>query len=118
MQLLLVEVFDHQGRSRIQFFNLSEIGRIVEHAIADKRFVYLDGGMFGRHRDVFGVTADNPWSEYATYLTEIEKLNPAPTLMIEHLDEQQLHQGLQFIFAQAAAIGITFEGASHRTPAS
>ena len=51
--------------------------------------------------------------DYATYLTEIEKLNPAPTLMIEHLDEQQLHQGLQFIFAQAAAIGITFEGARH-----
>ena len=51
---------------------------------------------------------------FATYLTEIEKLNPAPTLMIEHLDEQQLHQGLEFIFAQAAAIGITFEGAERR----
>ncbi len=52
--------------------------------------------------------------DYATYLTEIEKLNPAPTLMIEHLDEQQLSQGLQFIFAQAANIGITFEGADRR----
>jgi len=55
--------------------------------------------------------------DYATYLTEIEKLNPAPTLMIEHLNESQLTQGLQFIFAQADALGITFEGASHRTPA-
>ena len=47
-------------------------------------------------------------------LTEIEKLNPAPTLMIEHLNESQLHQGLDFIFAQAAAIGITFAGAALR----
>lgn len=52
--------------------------------------------------------------DYATYLTEIEKLNPAPTLMIEHLNEQQLHQGLEFVFAQAAAIGITFTGAALR----
>ena len=27
--------------------------------------------MFGRHRDVFGVTADNPWSEYAKALFDI-----------------------------------------------
>jgi hypothetical protein len=44
---------------------------------------------------------------------EIEKLNPAPTLMIEHLNEQQLIQGLEFIFTQAAALGITFTGATH-----
>jgi hypothetical protein len=34
--------------------------------------------------------------------------------MIEHLNESQLAQGLEFIFAQAAAIGITFEGAALR----
>jgi hypothetical protein len=33
--------------------------------------------------------------------------------MIEHLNESQLTQGLEFIFAQAAALGITFEGSSH-----
>ena len=64
-------MFDHQGGRRIQFFNLREIGRVVEHAIADKRFVYLDGGMFGRHRNVFGVTADNPRPEYAKALFDI-----------------------------------------------
>ncbi len=52
--------------------------------------------------------------DYAVYLAEIDKLNPAPPLMIEHLNASQLVQGLRFIFAKAAAIGITFEGSQFR----
>jgi sugar phosphate isomerase/epimerase len=52
--------------------------------------------------------------DYATYLTEIQKLDPAPTLMIEHLNDSQLMTGLDFIFAQADKLGITFDGAERR----
>jgi len=52
--------------------------------------------------------------DYATYLIEIEKLRPAPTLMIEHLNESQLIQGLKFIFKKAKEVGITFEGSAQR----
>ena len=52
--------------------------------------------------------------DYATYLKEIEKLTPAPTLMIEHLNESQLIKGLRFIFNIAAEVGITFEGSQYR----
>jgi sugar phosphate isomerase/epimerase len=52
--------------------------------------------------------------DYATYLQELDKLTPAPTLMIEHLNESQLIQGLRFLFKQAAAVGITFEGSEQR----
>lgn len=52
--------------------------------------------------------------DYDTYLKEIDKLNPPPTLMIEHLNESQLIKGLKFIFAKAEAAGIAFEGSEHR----
>jgi len=52
--------------------------------------------------------------DYDTYLREIEKLNPAPTLMIEHLNESQLVKGLRFIYKKAESLGITFEGSEHR----
>jgi sugar phosphate isomerase/epimerase len=52
--------------------------------------------------------------DYDTYLKEIEKLHPAPTLMIEHLNESQLIQGLKFIFRKAGEAGIAFEGAEQR----
>ena len=52
--------------------------------------------------------------DYGTYLTEIEKLRPAPTLMIEHLNESQLIQGLKFLFKKAEEVGITFEGSAQR----
>lgn len=52
--------------------------------------------------------------DYATYLTEIEKLTPRPTLMIEHLNESQLIEGLRYLFAKAEEVGITFEGSQHR----
>jgi sugar phosphate isomerase/epimerase len=52
--------------------------------------------------------------DYDTYLKEIEKLSPAPTLMIEHLNESQLIKGLKFIFKKAEQAGITFEGSEHR----
>lgn len=52
--------------------------------------------------------------DYDTYLREINKLNPAPTLMIEHLNESQLIQGLRFLFKKAEEAGITFEGSEHR----
>jgi len=52
--------------------------------------------------------------DYDTYLKEIDKLSPPPTLMIEHLNESQLIKGLKFIFKKAKAAGITFEGSEHR----
>lgn len=52
--------------------------------------------------------------DYNMYLREIEKLNPNPTLMIEHLSEAQLKQGLGFLFSKAEALGITFENSSGR----
>lgn len=52
--------------------------------------------------------------DYQTYLTEIIKLNPQPTLMIEHLNESQLIRGLRYIFAKASETGITFEGSQNR----
>jgi sugar phosphate isomerase/epimerase len=52
--------------------------------------------------------------DYGTYLKEITKLSPAPTLMIEHLNESQLIQGLRFLFRKAEESGITFEGSEHR----
>lgn len=52
--------------------------------------------------------------DYDTYLGEIDKLNPAPTLMIEHLNESQLIRGLKFIFKKAEEVGITFEGSEYR----
>jgi len=52
--------------------------------------------------------------DYNTYLLEIEKLNPHPTLMIEHLNESQLVKGLNFIFQKAEELGITFEGSEFR----
>lgn len=54
--------------------------------------------------------------DYDVYLKEIEKLQPNPTLMIEHLSEAQLKQGLEFIFNKAAALGVTFENSSEREP--
>lgn len=51
---------------------------------------------------------------YNVYLKEIEKLDPCPTLMIEHLNESQLEQGLKFIFNKAEDMGITFEGSEKR----
>jgi sugar phosphate isomerase/epimerase len=52
--------------------------------------------------------------DYETYLREIEKLTPPPTLMIEHLNESQLIKGLRFIFKKAEETGITFEGSENR----
>ncbi len=52
--------------------------------------------------------------DYDTYLKEIEKLSPPPTLMIEHLNESQLIKGLKFVFKKAEEAGITFEGSEHR----
>jgi sugar phosphate isomerase/epimerase len=54
--------------------------------------------------------------DYDVYLREIAKLDPNPTLMIEHLSEAQLKQGLEFLFAKAEALGITFENSSERDP--
>ena len=52
--------------------------------------------------------------DYDTYLKEIDKLTPPPTLMIEHLNESQLIEGLRFIFKKAEDAGITFEGSEYR----
>lgn len=52
--------------------------------------------------------------DYNTYLKEIDKLNPSPTLMIEHLNESQLIKGLRFIYKKAEEAGIIFEGSEHR----
>jgi len=54
--------------------------------------------------------------DYDVYLKEIVKLEPNPTLMIEHLSEAQMKQGLEFLFAKAEALGITFENSSERDP--
>ena len=51
--------------------------------------------------------------DYDTYLREIVKLSPQPTLMIEHLNESQLIKGLRFVFKKAEEVGITFEGSEH-----
>jgi sugar phosphate isomerase/epimerase len=52
--------------------------------------------------------------DYNTYLTEILKCNPQPTLMIEHLNEAQLVAGLNFLFSKADELGIVFEGSKDR----
>lgn len=52
--------------------------------------------------------------DYVTYLKEISKLTPQPTLMIEHLNESQLIKGLRFVFKKAEEAGITFEGSGQR----
>jgi sugar phosphate isomerase/epimerase len=52
--------------------------------------------------------------DYDTYLKEIDKLTPPPTLMIEHLNESQLIKGLKYIFKKAEQAGITFEGSEQR----
>jgi sugar phosphate isomerase/epimerase len=52
--------------------------------------------------------------DYNTYLTEIVKCRTQPTLMIEHLNEAQLANGLHFLFAKAKEAGITFEGSNER----
>ena len=52
--------------------------------------------------------------DYDTYLTEINKMNPAPTMMIEHLNEAQLIRGLKFIYGKAAENNIVFEGSEKR----
>jgi sugar phosphate isomerase/epimerase len=52
--------------------------------------------------------------DYNTYLTEILKCRTQPTLMIEHLNEAQLVDGLHFLFAKAEEVGIVFEGAEER----
>jgi len=54
--------------------------------------------------------------DYDVYLKEIVKLEPNPTLMIEHLSEAQMKQGLEFLFAKAEALGIEFEKSSERDP--
>ena len=54
--------------------------------------------------------------DYNVYLTEAAKLSPAPTLMIEHLDADQMKSGLGFLFAKAAELGIVLEGSSQRDP--
>lgn len=54
--------------------------------------------------------------DYDAYLTEIGKLSPSPTLMIEHLNASQMKQGLQFLFAKAAELAIVFEGSQKRDP--
>jgi len=52
--------------------------------------------------------------DYDTYLREIDKLSPPPTLMIEHLNESQLVKGLRFIFKKAEEVGIVFEGSENK----
>jgi len=52
--------------------------------------------------------------DYNTYLSEIEKAETHPTLMIEHLNESQLIRGLRFVFAKARELGIIFEGSQYR----
>ena len=50
--------------------------------------------------------------DYTVYLNEIQKLNPTPTLMIEHLNASQLIKGLKFIYGKAQEIGLVFEGSN------
>jgi sugar phosphate isomerase/epimerase len=52
--------------------------------------------------------------DYRVYIQEVDKLIPPPTLMIEHLNESQLIQGLKYIFKIAEEAGISFEGSEHR----
>ncbi|MCL2057793.1 MAG: sugar phosphate isomerase/epimerase [Oscillospiraceae bacterium] len=52
--------------------------------------------------------------DYSVYLNEILKMRKQPTLMIEHLNEAQLVRGVNYIFKQAAEMGLTFEGSQHR----
>jgi sugar phosphate isomerase/epimerase len=56
----------------------------------------------------------NGFLDYDTYLREIDKSKTSPTLMIEHLNENQLIRGLKFIFEKAEEVGITFEGSTYR----
>ncbi|MBT3275257.1 MAG: TIM barrel protein [Spirochaetales bacterium] len=51
---------------------------------------------------------------YQIYLSEINKLSNTPTLMIEHLTENQLVKGLDYLFGEAERAGIEFEGSGER----
>lgn len=52
--------------------------------------------------------------DYDTYLTEVNKMDPAPTMMIEHLNETQLIRGLKYIYSKAAENNIVFRGSENR----
>ncbi len=52
--------------------------------------------------------------DYQYYLKAIENMDSQPTLMIEHLNDSQLEQGLKFIYAEADKAGIVFEGSENR----
>lgn len=51
---------------------------------------------------------------YEVYLKEIVKLDPVPTLMIEHLDAPQLIQGLNYIYRKAEECGVEFVNSDER----
>ena len=53
---------------------------------------------------------------YQVYLDEIMKLEECPSLMIEHLSENQLVKALDYLFAEAEKAGIVFEGSADRIP--
>lgn len=52
--------------------------------------------------------------DYGAYLSELDRLHPDTTLMIEHLRAEQLPAALRYVFAQAEGLGLAFHGAEAR----
>jgi len=73
---------------------------LVDHATVQITETYLGNGTL----------------DYGAYLTELGRLHPDTTLMIEHLNAEQLPSALRYVFGKAAALGLAFKGAESREP--
>lgn len=51
----------------------------------------------------------NGFLDYGVYLSELNKLEQEPPLMIEHLSQQDLPQALNYLFQKASHLGLTFK---------
>lgn len=71
---------------------------LVDHATVQITETYLGNGQL----------------DYDAYLTELNKLEQEPTLMIEHLNAEQLPSALRYIFKKAGELGLGFKGAEKR----
>ena len=87
--------------------------------ILEQHILYCHAKDFNMHSRHATVKIDETFIgdgvlDYQCYLREIQKLEKQPTLMIEHLNDSQLENGLKFIFAEADKAGIVFEGSENR----
>lgn len=73
---------------------------LVDHATVQITETYLGNGTL----------------DYGAYLSELSRLHPDTTLMIEHLSAEQLPAALRYVFGRAEALGLAFHGSESRQP--